>query len=161
MGDLQNAKKSIEKGIKLQRDSGFSFLLSLHYWALAMVHLDSGELESAHSCSTEGLKLAQSNNEKHIEGPLRILLGRIMVKMERSQCSIAEEGILQGIRLLDEWELKPFLFPGYLYLGELYADTGQKEKAMKNLKKAESAFQEMGMDYWLSRTQEVQERLQS
>ena len=161
IGDLQNAKKFIEKGIELKSDSGLSFLLSQHYWALAMVLFDSGELESAHSYCTEALKLAQSNNEKHIEGPLRILLGRIMAKTERSQYSIAEDSILQGIRLLDELELKPFLFQGYLYLGELYADTGQKEKALENLKKAENAFQEMGMDYWLSRTQEVQERLQS
>jgi tetratricopeptide (TPR) repeat protein len=159
MGDLQNAKKCMEKGIKLKRDSELSFLLSQQYWALATVLFDSGELESAHSYCTEALKLAQNNNEKHIEGPVRILLGRIIVKMERSQYSIAEDSILQGIRLLDVWELKPFLFQGYLYLGELYADTGQKEMAIENLKKAESAFKEMGMDYWLSRTQEVQERL--
>jgi len=37
---------------------------------------------------------------------------------------------------------------GYLFLGELYADRGQGEKA-----------QEMGMDYWLARTQEVLGRL--
>jgi class 3 adenylate cyclase/tetratricopeptide (TPR) repeat protein len=159
MGDLQNAKKFIEKGIKLKRDSELSFLLSQQYWALAMVLFESGELESARSYSTEALKLAQSNNEKHIEGPLRILLGRIMAKTERSQYSKAEDSILQGIRLLDEWNLKPFMFPGYLHLGELYADIGQKEKAIKNLKKAETAFQEMGMDYWLSRTQAVMEKL--
>jgi hypothetical protein len=44
-------------------------------------------------------------------------------------------------------------------LGELYADTGQKEKALEHLKKAEERFQEMGMDYWLAKTQEVLERL--
>jgi hypothetical protein len=40
-------------------------------------------------------------------------------------------------------------------LGELYADTGQKEKALEHLKKAEERFQEMGMRYWLAKTQEV------
>jgi len=29
-------------------------------------------------------------------------------------------------------------------LGELYTDTGQKEKALEHLKKAEERFQEMG-----------------
>jgi tetratricopeptide (TPR) repeat protein len=159
MGDLINAKKYIEKGIKLHGDSGLSFLRSQQYWALATVLFDSGELESAHSYSTEALKLAQSNNEKHIEGPVRILLGRIMVKTERSKYRKAEESILQGIRLLDEWKLKPFMFPGYLSLGELYAEAGQKEKALENLKRAESAFQEMGMDYWLSKTQAVIKKL--
>lgn len=36
---------------------------------------------------------------------------------------------------------------------------GQKEKALETLKTAEAAFQEMGMDYWLRRTQEVLEKL--
>ena len=37
---------------------------------------------------------------------------------------------------------------------------GQREKALENLKKAKGMFQEMGMDYWLRRTQEVLERVQ-
>ncbi len=40
-------------------------------------------------------------------------------------------------------------------MGELYVDTGQREKGLKNLKKAEATFKEMGMDYWLARTREV------
>jgi len=40
-------------------------------------------------------------------------------------------------------------------LGELYLNVGQKQKTMENLDKAEVMFQEMGMDYWLERTQEV------
>ncbi len=42
-----------------------------------------------------------------------------------------------------------------LFLGELYAHGGQKEKALENLKKAETMFLEMGMDYWLDETREV------
>jgi len=67
---------------------------------------------------------------------------------------------MDGIRILDELKLKPWTSQGYLYLGELYADMGQREKAMETLKKAEGAFQEMGMDYWLCRTQEVLERVE-
>jgi hypothetical protein len=48
-----------------------------------------------------------------------------------------------------------------LYLGELYADMGQREKALETLKKAEDAFRKMGIDYWLHRTQEVMARVQS
>jgi len=44
-------------------------------------------------------------------------------------------------------------------LGELYLGTGQREKGLKNLKKAEAMFKEMGMDYWLARTPEVLDRL--
>ena len=67
----------------------------------------------------------------------------------------AEEYVLQGIKMLDELKLRPFFSQGYLWLGELYADTGHREKALENLKKAEGMFQEMGMDYWLANTREV------
>ena len=46
-----------------------------------------------------------------------------------------------------------------LFLGELYADRGQGQKALQNMKKAEGMFEKMGMDYWLARTQEVLGRL--
>jgi len=80
-------------------------------------------------------------------------------KREKSQYAKAEEYILQGIKIFNEVQLKPLASQGYLYLGDLYADTGQNEKALETLKKAEGMMQEMGMDYWLRRTQEVLDRL--
>ena len=71
----------------------------------------------------------------------------------------AEEYILKGIKMLEELKTQPYLSTGYLWLGELYADMGQREKALENLKKAEEMFKEMGMDYWLSRTHEVLKRV--
>jgi len=44
-------------------------------------------------------------------------------------------------------------------MGELYTDRGKKEEALENLKNAEGMFQEMGMDYWLTKTQEILDRL--
>ena len=61
--------------------------------------------------------------------------------------------------VLSKLEMKPYCAQGYLFLGELYSDGGQKEKAVDKLKKAEGMYQEMGMDYWLVKTQEVLDRL--
>jgi hypothetical protein len=55
----------------------------------------------------------------------------------------------------DELKLRPCFSQGYFFLGELYVDTGQREKALENLKKTERMFQEMGMDYWLAKTREI------
>jgi hypothetical protein len=57
--------------------------------------------------------------------------------------------------------MKPWSAVGVLYLGELYADTGQMERALETLKKAEAEFRRMGMDYWLARTQKVLEKLEA
>jgi tetratricopeptide (TPR) repeat protein len=118
-------------------------------------------LENARSYADEALKLAVRGNEQLMEGMQRLLQGRILRREGKSRYSKAEEYILQGIQLLERLELKPYYTRGYLYLGELYADMGQKEKAMEILKKAEGMMQEMGMDYWLRRTQEVLERVEA
>jgi tetratricopeptide (TPR) repeat protein len=111
-------------------------------------------------CAEESLELARDNDEKWPLAMSWIFLGMVLGKADKSQCNQAEEYMLQGIKLYNKWKLRPLCSEGYLYLGELYADTGQKGKALENLKRAASEFQEMGMDYWLSRTQEVLERVE-
>ena len=47
-------------------------------------------------------------------------------------------------------------------MGEIYADIGRKDKALENLKTAESMFKEMDMNhsnYWIIKTQEAIGRL--
>jgi tetratricopeptide (TPR) repeat protein len=88
-----------------------------------------------------------------------IWLGRTLGKADLSQIDKAKRNIVNGIKILEDLKYKAFYSQGYLFLGELYADTGQRKKALDNLKKAKGMFQEMGMDYWLDKTQEVLERL--
>jgi tetratricopeptide (TPR) repeat protein len=159
MGELETALEHMEKGLKIQSDAGITFQLSRYHYSMSMVHLDLGNLERAQSCIEGAAEVAHSNNEKHIEADSRIMLGRVLSKMGRSEGVKAERSMLKGIKILDELKLKPSSSLGYLFLGELYADIGQKEKALETLKEAEAAFQEMGMDYWLRRTQEVLDRL--
>jgi len=61
----------------------------------------------------------------------------------------------KGMNILDELGVKPWFSVSRLFLGEVYADAGQKEKALENLKTAESMFQKTGMEYWLGRTHDV------
>jgi tetratricopeptide (TPR) repeat protein len=82
-------------------------------------------------------------------------IGRISGRTATPQIHEAEEYIWQGMNIFDELKLRPEYARGYFYLGELYANAGLKEKALENLKKAETMFQEMGMDYWLVETRKV------
>jgi class 3 adenylate cyclase/tetratricopeptide (TPR) repeat protein len=158
LGELEKAIEYTEKGLEIHRDAGISIMLSSFYWKLGISYLDSGDLANAREYIEQALELSQNNKEKLNEAQSKIFMGRILGKSDISQGSKAEELILQGIKIADELKFKPNL--GSLFLGELYADTGQREKALETLKKAEGLFQEMGMDYWLRRTQEVLERVQ-
>lgn len=108
----------------------------------------------------KAVKLAQTNNEKYMEGLSWISPGGITGRIEKSQLHKAEEHILKGMKILDELRTKPSYSLGHLVLGELYADAGQKERALENLKKAEELYQEMGMDHWLARTRRALEAVQ-
>ena len=60
---------------------------------------------------------------------------------------------MQGIKLLEGLKMRPWQAEGHLLAGELYADTGQQQKALTSLNRAQGMFQEMEMTHWLSRTQ--------
>jgi class 3 adenylate cyclase/tetratricopeptide (TPR) repeat protein len=159
MGDPGKALGFEEKGLNMKMHIGAPGWLSLHLWALSLVHFDLGNLNKARVHAERALNLAQRNHEKYFEGESWLQLGRIFGKMEGLQLHKAEEHILKGMEILDELETKPAYARGYINLGELYANAGQKEKALENLNKGEAMFQEMGMDYDLARTKKVLETL--
>jgi predicted ATPase len=155
LDDPQTGLEYIQKGLKIQSSTGIKSQLAWYYCELGDAHFALGDLKNALDCVTDAYKLACDNNEKLTEGYIRMLLGRITAKLDPSQIGKAEESILKGINIYEELRLKCFYPLGYLFLGEVYADTGQKDKALKNLKKSEGMFKEMGMDYWLAKTDEV------
>jgi len=159
LGDLKTAKEYAEKGLSIHKKKKIMIGLALCYNNLSWVCCEKGELDKAQDCAEKALELSQKNNERLHEGLSRLYLGRALGKRDSSQKGKAEEYILQGIKILEKLKLRPRIAEGYFILGELYANTGMKEKAIKNLKKAESMDKEMERDYWLKRTQEVLARL--
>jgi len=159
LGENQTALKHMEKGFKIHSDVGLGYHMGFYYGLFSIVHFNSGDLQNAQLWAEKALKISQKKHEKWAEGFVGTLLGRILGKGGKSQIDIAEECIVKGIGILDELKAKPAYAQGYLFLGELYADTGQRDNALENLKRAEVMFQEMGMDYWLAKTQEVSGRV--
>jgi tetratricopeptide (TPR) repeat protein len=124
-----------------------------------MTYFELADLNKAKAHAEQAQQLAQKNNEQCIEGMSWLQLGRIIGKMGESQLPKAMDYILKGMKILEELKLKPFYTWGHFFLGEIYANARQKEKALGNLKKAEAAFQEMEMDYWLGKTRKELEKL--
>jgi class 3 adenylate cyclase/tetratricopeptide (TPR) repeat protein len=157
LGDLRMALKYIEKGHKMHLDVGLHYYLGVYHVGLSMIHFYLGNLNEAKVQAEQALKLSQKNHERYVEGISWLRLGTTVGKMEGAQFHKAEEHILQGMNILEELETKPAYAQGYLALGQLYVDAGQKEKAIENLKKAEAMFQEMGMDFYLAQTRRLWE----
>ncbi len=158
-GDLETAQKHGENGLKIFKDNRFKALLSNSYGCLCMIYLDNGKPEEALYHAEKSLELAIKNNEEFIEGNTTIFLGRILHQQDTSRFNQAERYILQGMTKMEELKSRPYLAIGYMFLGDLYVDMKQKNKALENIKIAKNMFMEMGIDYWLQRTQKVLDRL--
>jgi DNA-binding NarL/FixJ family response regulator/tetratricopeptide (TPR) repeat protein len=159
MGNLEVAAELVARGIKMQRDMDVVSHMSMPLWMAGMIELERGHTQEAGRALEECLTLALGNDEKTVEGIARVLLGRTWGKEGTPPPEEAEASILHGIRIAEEWKLKPWYAMGYSFLGELQADNRQQEKALENLSKAKDLFQEMGMDYWLRKNQAVLDRL--
>jgi tetratricopeptide (TPR) repeat protein len=155
LGDPEVGKRHAEKGLKIHRDSGFEMFLSEAHFVLGSIHLGLGDLKNARNHGEEALRFSQKNNEKAIEAFSWILLGTTLGKTEPLEINKAVECILKGIEIYKELKIKAYYPLGHLYLGQLYLDAGKNKKALVNLKKAEEMYQEMGMDYWVGKAQEI------
>ncbi len=126
---------------------------------LAMVYSEVGDLEKAHSCGTKAVKLSEGRMVGGLEGLTHFVLGSVLARMEKKRYEEAEECIQRALIILNEYELKPWIANGILTLGEIYAHSGKSKKAFQALNNAAGMFHEMGMDYWLTRTKSVLEKL--
>ena len=159
MGDPKTAVDLTEKGLKLHTDLGMTFWRSVCHWLCSRAYFELGDMEEAMTHAELALRFSLKNNERHVQGLSLIWLGRVVAKTDPAQIEAAEQHILQGISLLEELGTKTQVGLGYLWLGEVYAESGRREEALENLKKAETMFREMGMDYWLVKAQEALARL--
>lgn len=159
MGQPRTALDLAEKGLKMHTDLGMPFWKSVCHWICSYAHSEHGDMEEARSHAELALKFSLENNERHIQALAKFQLGRIIAKIEPIKIEAAEQHILQGISRADELKLPYASSLGNLYLGEVYTESGRREEALQNLKKAEGMFREMGMEYWLGKAQEVLARL--
>jgi tetratricopeptide (TPR) repeat protein len=158
-GKPQRALECIEKGLRIQNDVGTPMWLSSHYLYRGLIHLSENNLSGAQSDVETALELSKSNKERLFECMSRIWLGRVIGKMTKGRVSQGEKSTVRGIEILKQLQLKPRYAEGYLVLGELLAEAGRISEADENLEKAEGMFLEMGMKYWLKKTQEIRKRL--
>jgi tetratricopeptide (TPR) repeat protein len=159
-GELETARECAEKALQIQKETGIIFFLGNTYLILSMIYLDLRDPKKARLCVEEALRLSHDSDDKVTEGLSKIWSGRIMVVESPLRHLEAEGSILEVIDIFEKLKLKVYAAIGYFHLGKIYADTSQREKAVETLKKAESAFREMGMDYWPRKTREVLDRIE-
>jgi tetratricopeptide (TPR) repeat protein len=157
LGEPDAAREHVEKGRETDKAVGVSLFVSWYYQLMGLINLEMGNWGNVRRYAEEGLE--QGHGVKFWDALLYILLGTALAKSQSSQTGRAERYVLKGIKSFKDLRLRPMEAQGYSYLADLYADAGQTEKALTTLKKAEGMFREMGMDYWLAKTEKALEKL--
>jgi tetratricopeptide (TPR) repeat protein len=159
LSDSELGRKYVEKGLMIHRDTHIDWHTSVHILSLGICHYQSGDFGKTIDLMKEAYRLSEKNQEKHYAGKSLIWLGRMMGKADSHKKNEAIETIKRGSEILSALQTKPDVSIAYLFLGELYWSLGLADKASSFLKKAAEMFEEMGMDYWLDKTQEILEQL--
>ncbi len=160
-GDCRTAAEYVDRGLELQQSCGAMAYLANFFWVKGWIETETRQIAQARIDLGESLRLAADNRERCMEGIASIYLGRAVSVGENPNHAEAEELICHGMRIFEVLGVKPWPAQGHLFLGELHAEMGNKEKALHHLKKAETAFAEMGMDYWRRKTQQATEKLRT
>jgi class 3 adenylate cyclase len=148
LGEMDEARLNLERAIKICTEGNISTLLSTDYMCLGMTHFFSGDLSAGQRCAENALKLAQQHSERASEGLSRLLLGAVLGAADPSQSATAEAHLLKGIAIEDEIGARAYSCMGYLWLGQHYANSGQRDKGLEHLTTARTMAEDMGTDFW-------------
>ncbi|MBI5015213.1 MAG: AAA family ATPase [Deltaproteobacteria bacterium] len=152
-GDCPGAIDCLERAIQMLRSRGIPYGIGAFSSWLAGARLELGDLSSALDTLDQGLASAEAIGETMCVGLALALLGPVEFLAGRASLPAAVERTREGVRILEELELRPMVAMGRLLLGELFAAAGETKQASEALKTAEESFQSMQMDYWLARAQ--------
>jgi tetratricopeptide (TPR) repeat protein len=149
-GDVDEARSYFER-----RTDSYHYMISWKYCGLGECDLAMGDLEAARANIEKSIELAKKSGERAQEGRSLLVLGRIKGKSGPAESSKAEETIVQGMKILEELQIKPWQAEGLYYLGELYAGSGENKKALERLQQALEMFRQMNMNNWTNQVDAV------
>jgi tetratricopeptide (TPR) repeat protein len=113
-----------------------------------------GRFEDALACGRAALEAGRERGERPLEAAALCLLGEIALLSESPE---AVPSALQHYRaaldLATAFELWPLAAHCHLGLGKLYRRTDKREQAREYLATATTMYREMGMTYWLEKTE--------
>jgi class 3 adenylate cyclase/tetratricopeptide (TPR) repeat protein len=159
IGELETGRLNAKEGLNLHRSTGVEMHLPASHYFSSFVYMELGELGTARSLAEEALRLAQKCNDKSIQGRSMLLLGKVLGISGAARIDEVEDLVAKGLQVLKGLGATAQYSLGYLFLGEVYLKAAKTEMARENLMKAEGMFQKMGMDFWLTRTRELLDRI--
>jgi tetratricopeptide (TPR) repeat protein len=161
-GDFREAMDCAERSLKIGAETGAPWVKGPALWTVGLAQCGLGDIERANRSMEECLKVSREAGSPTVEAMALAYLGWVLAKMETSDRGMAEGYTRQGIKIWEGLGMRSLVALGYLLLGEIQVETGERDEARQNLKKAEDMYLEMEVcpeSVWLRRAQEGLARL--
>jgi tetratricopeptide (TPR) repeat protein len=120
---------------------------------LAEGHLLAGRTDEAGALARQAVELARAQKERGHEAWALRLLGEIASRREPLDAAATEGHYRQALGLATELGMRPLVAHCHLGLGQLCSRAGRPDPAQENLTIATRMYREMGMAFWLTRTE--------
>ena len=120
---------------------------------LGDAHGRAGRIDEAVTTGQRALELARKVGQRGHEARTLYLLGNIYGYGASANANRAREHYHQALVLAHELGMRPLAAQCHFALGELAKKAGEKRGAQEQLSMALSMFREMGMQFWLEKTE--------
>jgi class 3 adenylate cyclase/tetratricopeptide (TPR) repeat protein len=116
----------------------------------AETYLHIGQAENAREAARGALTLAGSRGERANEADARLLVGHAVAEEVPGE---ADRHYRDALGIATDLGMRPLVAHCHLGLGKLYHRTDRREQAQAHLATATTMYREMGMTYWLEKTE--------
>jgi class 3 adenylate cyclase/tetratricopeptide (TPR) repeat protein len=154
LGEASQALERLQEGeqlLELHAARGIVGHLGSSYHSLGRASLLLGRLDDA--LRLGGRAMESSPRHSGFVAHVRHLLGDIALHPDRFDADSAEAHYRQALALAEPRGMRPLIAHCHLGLGKLYGRTDKHEQAQEHLTTATTMYRDMGMTYWLEKSE--------
>jgi DNA-binding NtrC family response regulator/tetratricopeptide (TPR) repeat protein len=152
-GHIAEGVSRLEEALAGYESAGIRYLHSISVVQLGEAYLLADQVEDARACADRAVRLARERGERGHEAWALRLLGEVASHPDRPDMATAEGHYRAAMALADALGMRPLATHCHLGLGKLYRRTGDRAKGSEHLATAAIMYREMGMTFWLEKTE--------
>ncbi len=145
LGDPRSGLVHLEKALAENQKIGIEWRRSELLFNLGVCRFILADYQPAMQAMNDAHVLSVASGQRYVAGKALTWLGRIHSKIDPQSVETASTLIGQGIEILRSLDSQPELALGHLFLGKLWARSGESALSAEHLSRAQQMFRDLGM----------------
>lgn len=154
-GDFDRAESVLLSAVSLAEKNGLHLSGIWSLTRLASLYLDKGDIASGSDYAVRALDHAKKAGAGWFEVPALQCMARAAARTDSTGIVQAQNFWTQSIEMAEAIDARPDLAHSRRGLGEMFATTDRPEDAKRELTAAVDLYKDLGMTFWLPKTEEL------